>query len=357
MYEPKQLEEILKGVEGKVLIQTHDSADGDAIASSYSWREILAYCGVEADIAYSGEIASAENQRLRNYLSKVTKYDMIRVDKDGLDYSKYNTILGIDVAKAESGNVTMPGGERMSISIDHHGENYNDGDFEDYLYYDVRKSTEVGSTSTMTALYMKDLGIELDPDNSTHCAIATALTVGMAIDTRNFINLTKHEIPALSYLNDAIDLIERKKLLKKDKPRNVIIGQGMGMANSTKVSGVYSIGFAGRLNQEYRETLVYVAEELLGEEGVTCGIACGIIDGKRLDIVVRADEDNKRGAEKVAQWWGGGGRVDAAAADYDLSLFIDLEEGDQPDLDALVEKVVIEKVRRETGEQQEKVSE
>ena len=118
MYEPKQLEEILRGVDGKVLIKTHDYPDADAIASAYAWREILDHFEKEADIAYRGEIASGENQRVRNRLSEATKYDMLIENKQDINYSDYALVIGVDVARTESGDLTMPEGAQLNITID-----------------------------------------------------------------------------------------------------------------------------------------------------------------------------------------------------------------------------------------------
>ncbi|MBU1246025.1 MAG: hypothetical protein KKH88_00020 [Nanoarchaeota archaeon] len=345
---PKKLLKVSEGK--KVAIFPHKDPDGDALSAGFGLQNgIYRKNGIESVIVHFGVISTAENQRLYSALSKTHPNLFVAYDPNTFNPGDYGFFIGVDTA----GNL-LPEGIKLNGAIDHHGDAYKEGDFKEFEYCDVRKPSEIKSASSIVALYMKKLGIELSVDDELDILVATALSVGIEMDTARLINRTSLDLEALGFVEPMVDQSQRKRILKVEKPKQVALAEAEGVLNSTQV-GSYVISSVLRRPKNDR-AIVYTANSLLLMEGASCSLGLGILeDDDLLGIAVRTDDDHKLKASDIAAWWGGQGKNYEAWATVDLRFFKDLTgKGSDKKLEQLCMEAVVGRVKRETGERESK---
>lgn len=150
-----------------VYIQTHNFPDPDAIASAYGLQRLLEMRGVESTICYKGKIDRYSTGKL----VEIMGISLLNVDELEDVLTDADEVILVDSQKGNSNIIDITGDE--IICIDHHPEN----DKFKYRFSDIRPG--VGACSTMIAQYFYENNVQPD------CKIATALTYGIRIDTKN----------------------------------------------------------------------------------------------------------------------------------------------------------------------------
>ncbi|MFW2487892.1 DHH family phosphoesterase [Clostridium chromiireducens] len=147
----------------RVLIQTHNFPDHDAVASAYGLSKLLLEFGISSHIIYKGEIQ-------RDSLVKMIESININIRKhEEFDIGDEDRIIVVDGCKGNSNVEDLKGYE--ILVIDHHDVNKP----ENIRYIDIRSS--YGACSTIIYTYYKELGISISKD------VATALIIGLNMDT------------------------------------------------------------------------------------------------------------------------------------------------------------------------------
>lgn len=193
MKDLRKLVEILSG--GRVLIQTHNYPDPDAIASAFGLQKILEHYGIEACICYDGtaEKLSAVTM-LNNFSIQMTPIKQLEL------MSVQDKIVTVDSQKFNS-NLTDLIGDEVAC-IDHHPTIIEC----EYQYKDVRI---VGACATLIAEYYFDNNIPLDKN------VASALVYGIKMDTADFSRgVTQLDIDMYARLFPYADneLLDRMKI-------------------------------------------------------------------------------------------------------------------------------------------------
>jgi len=176
----------------RVVIQTHDFPDHDAISSAYGLAFILQMLGMKTLIVYNGDIDRISLSNMIEWLS----IPIIHCSQ--ADLNANDCIITIDGCIGEKNVTDMPGAE-IAV-IDHHTVTA-----PDYLWFsDIRPN--YGATATIICEYYRLLEIKM-PLN-----VATALLIGLNIDTANltrgFCNADLKAFIALNQLAD-LDLVNK----------------------------------------------------------------------------------------------------------------------------------------------------
>lgn len=149
----------------RLLVQTHDYPDIDAVASAWALAELLRQNGVEAECVHRGEIRSRSLSRLLAELA----IRIASAPRPGTDPS----IIVVD-GSPSNGNVSLFPGKLLAV-IDHHRSVSQPV----APFVDIRP--ELAACSTILRSYWDEAGKVLQRD------IATALLAGIQSDT-NFLS-------------------------------------------------------------------------------------------------------------------------------------------------------------------------
>lgn len=174
-----------------ILVVVKGSPDPDAIASSYAIWAICRLLDVSCAISSSKMISLPQNRVLIEILGIP-----LRVTPSIPDASQFDAYIVTDHQSAAPPESLS--GLPCAAYIDHHepGEEKISADF-------MLKNTEAGSTSTLIALILKHLDMDIEPSLMT--AVATALLFGIYTDTDKYSHAGKLDYEALDYLSDFSD--------------------------------------------------------------------------------------------------------------------------------------------------------
>jgi nanoRNase/pAp phosphatase (c-di-AMP/oligoRNAs hydrolase) len=186
----------------RLVIQAHDFPDHDAVSSSYALAHLLGEFGVRTQIVYNGVI---DRISLRNMIEQVG-IPIVHWREAGLTAA--DKTITVDGCIGEK-NVTDLPGDEIAV-IDHHQVTPPPG----LWYQDVRPG--YGACATILHEYYDALEIALPRD------VATALQVGLAIDTANLTRgFQKADVAAFAHFHEVADqekinVICRNSLLREE---------------------------------------------------------------------------------------------------------------------------------------------
>lgn len=183
------LDKMLKEINrGHVYIQTHNFPDPDAIASAYGLQRLLEQRGVQATMCYKGKIDRYSTGKLVELMG----IELLNVDALEKVLSDDDEVILVDSQKGNANIIDITGDK--IICIDHHPDN----DMFVYRFSDIRP--EVGACATMIAQYFFENNVPVD------CKIATALTYGIRVDTKNLTRgVSRLDIEMLYRMYDDCD--------------------------------------------------------------------------------------------------------------------------------------------------------
>ena len=169
----------------KVVIQTHNFPDPDAIASAYGLQYLLGTRGIKADIVYFGNFDKVTLKLMTDELGIET------FNADGYNGSEEDLVINIDGQKFNANFTDLTGHE--IACIDHHP-------WVTEYRYDIVDHRTVGACATIIYDYFKANSVEI-PGN-----VATALLYAIRVDTQNFTRgVTDSDIRAFADLNIIAD--------------------------------------------------------------------------------------------------------------------------------------------------------
>ena len=170
----------------RVIIQTHDFPDPDAIASACGLKELLKFAGLPSEIAYFGRIEKINTKMILD----VFELD-IRNAEDFTDLTEEDYIITIDGQKDNSNFTDLTGTE--VACIDHHP-------FVTEYEYPFLKHCITGACATIITHWIMEEQMPVSKE------LATVLLYGIKMDTRNFsAGVTHDDIIAFDFLNARAD--------------------------------------------------------------------------------------------------------------------------------------------------------
>jgi len=171
----------------RIVIQTHDFPDHDAVSSAYGLAVLLQTQGIEPLIVYNGDI---DRISLTNMIEKLD-IPIFHIKQTNLNVN--DCIITVDGCIGEKNMTDMPGSE-IAV-IDHHTVNK-----PNYLWFcDIRP--DYGAAATIIYEYYQLLDIKIPK------TVATALLIGLNIDTANLTRgFCQADLRAFIAFNQLADL-------------------------------------------------------------------------------------------------------------------------------------------------------
>lgn len=170
----------------EVVIQAHDFPDHDAISSAFAFGYLLETQGIKTRLVYNGIVDRISLQKMIEVLA----IPIIHASEAGL--TEEDKIITVDGCIGEKNVTDLPGDE--IAAIDHHEVTAPKG----LWFSDIRP--EYGATATIMFEYYQALEVSM-PRN-----IATALQVGLAIDTANLTRgFVDADLRAFEYFHSVAD--------------------------------------------------------------------------------------------------------------------------------------------------------
>ncbi len=180
----QELVRLLRG--RRVIIQTHDFPDPDAIASACGLKELLAFSGIPSEIAYFGRIEKINTKMILDVFEL-----NIRNAEEFTDLTEEDYVITIDGQKDNSNFTDLTGTE--VACIDHHP-------FVTEYEYPFLKHCITGACATIITRWIMEEGMPVSKE------LATVLLYGIKMDTRNFsAGVTHEDIVAFDFLNTLAD--------------------------------------------------------------------------------------------------------------------------------------------------------
>ncbi|MBR5667432.1 MAG: DHH family phosphoesterase [Lachnospiraceae bacterium] len=179
------LADLLRG--HRVIIQTHDFPDPDAIASACALKELLSYKGIPSEVMYFGKIEKINIKMI------LDMFDLdVKDAKEQKDLSADDYVVTVDGQKNNSNFTNLIGNE--VACIDHHPF------VTDHPYAFIRHEITGACASIITHWIMEEhMPVSKE--------LATLLLYGIKMDTRNFsAGVTHYDITAFDFLNGIADI-------------------------------------------------------------------------------------------------------------------------------------------------------
>ena len=320
----RQLQQVLRDIDGHLAVVTHDNPDPDAIASAVALGELAARAGCEVSLCYYGDISHQENRAFVNLL----EYDLVTLDsEDDAALDAYDGFALVDHSRPGV-NDQLPEELPIDIVIDHHPPRLP----VEARYVDLRSG--VGATSTLLVDYFRRLGVELSEP------IATGLLFGIRVDTKDF----RREVSAEDF-EAAAQLVERADMdaLQRIEDPSVsgetlaIIGRAI---DNREEEGSVLLSCVGQVSD--RDALAQAADQLLDLEGIHATMVYGVLDGT-IYISARARGADIDLGEALRDAFGqigsAGGHADMAGAQITLGVLDSVDDREES-LHSIVSSVV-----------------
>jgi nanoRNase/pAp phosphatase (c-di-AMP/oligoRNAs hydrolase) len=304
---------VLRGIDGRLAVVTHDNPDPDAIASALALVRIAGSVGVTADACYFGDISHQENRALVNLLD----LNLVRLERGDDPVADYDGIALVDHSRPGV-NDGLPEETTVDVVIDHHPPRGP----VDARFPDLRH--EVGATSTLLVDYFDRLGI--DPDRTT----ATALLYGIRVDTNDFTReVSGRDFEAAAFLFPFVDSSVLDRVETPSMSAEVLETTAKAIRNREVRGSVVASG-VGRIRD--RDALAQAADRLLSMEGLDVVLVHGMMDdtiyvsGRARGSAVDLGEVLRDAFDQIGS---AGGHADMAGAQIPLGIWADVDEASE----------------------------
>ncbi|WP_459192411.1 DHH family phosphoesterase [Halosimplex sp. J119] len=318
----RKLTSVLRDVDGRLAIVTHDNPDPDAIGSAVALARIAAATGCASDICYFGDITHQENRAFVNVLD----FDLINLEP-GADLADYGGVALVDHSRPGV-NDGLPEDTAVDVVIDHHPPRYP----VEARFVDLR--SEVGATSTLLVDYLRTLGITPTRE------VATGLLFGIRVDTDEYTREVNYEdFEASAFLVPHADPGTLDRIESPSMSAETLDTIARAIRNRER-HGTGLLSCVGQLSD--RDALAQAADRLLDLEDVTTTLVYGISDGT-IYVSARARGTDLDLGETLRDAFGqigsAGGHADMAGAQISLGL-LDAIDADDESLNDIVRAIV-----------------
>ncbi|RBI60999.1 bifunctional oligoribonuclease/PAP phosphatase NrnA [halophilic archaeon] len=322
----RNLQRVLRRVDGKLGIFTHDNPDPDAIAGGVALERIAEAVGTEAEVCYFGAISHQENRAFVNLLDLE-----LRNFEPGADLSEFDAIALVDHSRPGV-NDQLPEDTPIDVVVDHHPPKMP----VEATFVDLRSG--VGATSTLMADHLQQLGVE--PAES----VATGLLYGIRVDTKDFTreaSTADFEAAAFLLPHADTDVLERVESPSISYDTIDTIARAI---RNRQLDGSVLASCVGALSD--RDALAQAADRLLDMEDVTTTLVFGFMD-QTVYVSARARGTDVDLGETMRTAFGrigsAGGHADMAGAQIPLGLLGEVEEEAEESLSTVVRDLVTER--------------
>jgi len=318
----RQLQRILRSIDGTLAIFTHDNPDPDAIASAVALARIAEAAGCETEICYYGAISHQENRAFVNLL----EYELQQLES-GTVPDAMNGVALVDHSRPGV-NDGLPRDTAVDVVIDHHPPRVP----VEARFVDLR--SDVGATSTLLVEYLDSLGLPLRTE------VATGLLFGIRVDTNDFRReVSPTDFEAAGTLVPYADMDALKRIESPTISTETLEIVGRAIENRVQEGAVLLSG-VGRVGD--RDALAQAADRLLNLEGVNATLVYGLQEGV-IYVSARARGTDIDLGETLRDAFGqigsAGGHADMAGAQVTLGVLEQIEDRDE-DLEKIVDSVV-----------------
>ncbi|WP_276272375.1 DHH family phosphoesterase [Haloarcula litorea] len=309
----------------ELIIVCHNNPDPDCLSSAVALGAIAAEAGIdERRILYSGEISHQQNRAFVNLLD----VDLTPFDPATVRDRPAGSLLAFVDHSVPGANNRVPEGTPVDVVIDHHPA-------EDVAAGFVDHRTEVGSTATILAEYVRDLSMEPS------ARVATALLFAIRRETLGFLRgVTRAEYEAAAALHDYADGDILRQLSTPAVSGATVDAIGDAIANR-HVHGSVLVSHVGRTRE--RDALPQAADYLATLEGVETAIVFGVVDDT-VQLSARSSDSRLHLGHLLNEAFedvgSAGGHREMAGAEIPLGLFADYTGDDDLFLD-IVEEVIV----------------
>ncbi len=264
-----------------ILIIIKGSPDPDAIASSFALSALCRKLGVSSTIISGKKVSLPEN---RMFIA--TLNIPVRFSPDLPDIRHFDAYIVTDFQSPSAHEIA--GDLPCAVFIDHHE---HDGE-EARADFSLR-NTDAGSTSTIIALLLKEMGVKLELSDMV--PVSTALLYGIYTDTDKYSHAGRLDYEALDYLSGFSDHEAFNKISSTPLSRETL--ELLKTAIRVKVAHknwlIAGLGYVGADN---RDSIAVIADFLLKREkhhAVVVFAAIESADGSRLtlDASLRSESD------------------------------------------------------------------
>jgi len=320
----RQLNQVLRDIDGHLAVVTHDNPDPDAIASAVALGALAERAGCEVTVCYYGEISHQENRAFVNLLD----FDLRNLDADSSDeLAAFDGFALVDHSRAGV-NDQLPPETPIDIVIDHHPPRVP----IEARYVDLRSG--VGATSTLLVDYLQRFNIDIPTP------IATGLLFGIQVDTKDFRReVVAADFEAAAHLVTNADMGTLQRIEDPSISPETLSVIGRAITNREQEGSVLMTG-VGEIGD--RDALAQAADRLLDLEGVQATMVYGVIDGTIYASARARGADIDLGEalrDAFGQIGSAGGHADMAGAQIDLGMMDTVDERDES-LEEIVRSIV-----------------
>jgi nanoRNase/pAp phosphatase (c-di-AMP/oligoRNAs hydrolase) len=264
----------------RILVVLVGYPDPDSIAAGLAHRLLAQQFDIDTTLLCFHEVSHQENHALVKQLGiELQLYD------DSFDVQPFSAMAFVDTQKIHNPISDKLTGKALLSLVDHH-KRAGDVPAE---FLDVREDS--ASTSAIYTEYLRaEFPEGLNPKKIDQVYLATALMHGMRSDTMAWLEASRMEFEAASYLWPCIDQALLKKISAQSLKPAVMDLIQKALENK-QVFDNFIFTDVGFVRGEHRDGIPQAAEFLLRREGTDTVLAFGIVDGKRIDGSIRTRSD------------------------------------------------------------------
>ncbi len=278
-YEPFRGQRIIVALEG--------APDPDSISSALAHEHILSSLGIETTVVHARPVSHQENRAAMKLLDITFMQYTGGALPDAAGYAL------VDSQRPDEGLAAQLAELPLISRVDHHEPLLSETVAAQYE--DVRP--ELGATATIYAEYLREGG--LLAQNKEGERVATALLLGIATDTKDFLRATPEDFAAAAFLAgfaklDTYRAISEESLSEKGLSA---FARGVDPARQLRI-GSYVLSSAGVLTKSDADVIPQIADLLVHVDGTHTVVVYGIVD----DIVrgsVRTSSAKERPQEFI----------------------------------------------------------
>ena len=308
----RQLQRVLRDVDGTLAVVMHDNPDPDAIASGVALARLAEAVGCATEICYFGDITHQENRAFVNLL----EYDLTNLEP-GADLSGYGGFALVDHSRPGV-NDQLPAETPIDVVVDHHPPRTP----IEARFVDLR--SDVGATSTLLVDYLRRFDSLVDE------AVATGLLFGISVDTQEFRReVSADDFEAAAYLLPHADLDVLQRIEDPSMGAETLDTIGRAITNRRREGSVL-LSCVGELTD--RDALAQAADRLLDLEDVNSTLVYGVMNGTIYASARARGIDVDLGEvlrEAFGQIGSAGGHADMAGAQITLGVLDSIEDRDE----------------------------
>ncbi len=287
-----------------IVIMGHANADFDSIGGCVGMSKLVYELNQNVSVAIDVNRLSPSSRKLMNELEETKFYELIKSPEDVLDEMvKESLLIVVDTHKVELvESIEILEKSKNTIIIDHHrrGEGVIENPILSYI------EPYASSTSELVAEL-----IDFQLNNVDISSLeATAMLAGIIMDTKGFVYRTGNRTfdAAATLKAKGADTIVIQDLLKEDM--QVVIARNNLISNIQVVGD--SCAITSTKDKISQVLLAQTADEILKIEGIKASFVLGKHDENT--VLLSARSNGEINVQLIAEQFGGGGHMTAAAA-------------------------------------------